>query len=75
MVSTYHFILPLHRNTTVLSLLVKTGLIQSILKRGLLALKGRQNNVLYQNIEIGVGIMIGDMGQPIILVSLCSRIL
>ena len=35
---------------------------QLILQKGLMALEGRQNNVLYQIIEIRAGIRISDLG-------------
>ena len=47
-----------------------TDLIQLILKRGLVAKEGQQNNLLYQSLHIVTGIRIGDGGKHYILVPL-----
>ena len=51
-----------------------TALCQLVLKRVLAATEEQQNNELYPSINIGVGIVKGDMGQPNILVSLDTHI-
>ena len=51
-------------------LILTTALYQLILKKGLVAMEGQENNVLYKYIEIGADIRIGDVGQPNILVPL-----
>ena len=52
-----------------------TALSQLVLKRVLAATEEQQNNELYPSINIGVGIVKGDVGQPNILVSLDKYVL
>ena len=47
-------------------------LSKPILKGSLVALEWQHNNLPYQNIDIGAGIMIVDLDQPNIIVPLVS---
>ena len=46
------------------------ALNQLVLKRGLVAAEEQQNNVSYQSITIGAGVLLGNVGRPYILAPL-----
>ena len=49
---------------------MRTGLSQLIVRKGLVTVDGQQNNILYEDIEIGAGIYKGGVSQPKVLVTL-----